>query len=477
MPVINPLDVVVSPAEMVKIGASLLMTNAYIIMRHFGESAVERGVHGILGHEGPVMCDSGGFQILRYGEIDVSDEEMVRYQESIAPDIATILDVPTGIDVSRERAEWTVRETLRRARRAVAIRSNPDVLWCGPVQGGLFTDLVVESAREIGKMEYHVHAVGSPVELMEGYRFAELVDLVMAAKLNLPPDRPVHLFGAGHPMMLSLAVLMGCDLFDSAAYALYARDGRYMTVDGTYMLDDLRELPCACPVCSSTSPEELRSSPSVERTRLLALHNLHVTFAELRAIRQAISEGSLWELVQRRCTAHPRLLGGLRRLMGHSVAIEEFDPVSKRSAFFYLGEESARRPEVTRHSRLFRERYEPEPRRTLLLLPCFEFERVSPLDPENTHLVRVMPVFGAVPEELEEIYPLSQFQVPDQPDDQALRTAAESLRDYLTRFGDRYDEIVLLNDDRWGDLLLRACAPVEKKLRVREGGENFFRKT
>lgn len=476
MPVINPLDLVISPEEMRRdFGASLLMTNAYIIMRHFGEGALERKVHGVLNYDGPVMCDSGGYQILRYGEIDVTPEEIVRYQDGIAPDIATILDVPTGIHATRERAEWTVRETLKRARQAISLRSNPDVLWCGPVQGGMFGDLVAESAREIGRMDYHVHAIGSPVELMEDYRYAELVDLVMTAKLNLPPDRPVHLFGAGHPIMLSLAVLMGCDLFDSAAYVLYAKDGRYITPQGTRLLEDLREFPCSCPTCSSTSPDELRAAPRGEMVRALARHNLHVTFAELRAIRQAIRDGRLWEHVQVRCGSHPRLLDGLRRLMRYTAEMERFDPVSKRSAFFYLGRESAMRPEVIRHARKIAERYEPEPRKTLLILPCFEFERLRPADPEGTHLLRVVPAFGVVPEELEEVYPLSQFQFPSNPDEVALSAAADSLRNFLLRFGGRYEQVLLVRDERWGDLLLRACEPVGEKLRLVEA-EDFIRK-
>ncbi|MEM2874976.1 MAG: tRNA guanosine(15) transglycosylase TgtA, partial [Candidatus Hadarchaeales archaeon] len=413
MPVINPLEMIIPPREIrEEFGASLVMTNAYIIMRHFEEEALEKKVHGVLDYDGPVMCDSGGYQILRYGDIEVSPEEIVRYQEGIAPDIATILDAPTGIDVTQERASWTVQETLERARQAVGMRSNPDVLWCGPVQGGQFRQLVEECAREMGRLDYHVHAIGSPVELMEEYRYAELVDLVMAAKLNLPPERPVHLFGAGHPMMFSLAVLMGCDLFDSAAYALYARDGRYMTAWGTFLLGELREFPCSCPVCSSTSPEELRAAPVSERVRSLARHNLHASFAEIRAIRQAIREGRLWEHVQMRCTAHPRLLEGLRKLILFSNAIERLDPVTKISAFFYLGEESLFRPEVIRHERRFRERYEPRPSKTLLILPCLEYERLRLFDPEGVHLVRLLPVFGPVPEELEEVYPLAQFQVP-----------------------------------------------------------------
>ncbi|MEM2878670.1 MAG: tRNA guanosine(15) transglycosylase TgtA [Candidatus Hadarchaeales archaeon] len=487
MPVINPVEVLIPADEMRReFGASLVMTNAYITMRRFGEDAAKRGVHGILNYDGPVMCDSGGYQILRYGDVDVTPDEIVGYQDRIAPDIATILDIPTGVDVSPERARWTVEETLKRARRAAEIRSNPNVLWCGPVQGGQFRSLVEECAREIGRLDYHIHAIGSPVELMEGYRYAELVELVMAAKLNLPQDRPVHLFGAGHPMMLSLAVLMGCDLFDSAAYALYAKDGRYITAEGTHLLKDLREFPCSCKVCSSTSPEELRAAQVDERVLMLARHNLHATFAELRAIRQAIRDGRLWEHVQMRCAAHPKMLEGLARLTGYSKAIERFDPVTKRSAFFYLGRESLSRPEVMRHRARLLERYEPEPRNNLLVLPCTEFERARVPDPEQTHVIRLLPVFGPVPEELEEIYPLSQFLMPLSDDDAAFSTAASLLREYLKKFGDRYERVLLVRNEKWEKFQVRdrsqslsvtawACEPVSGKVVFVEA-EDFVRK-
>ncbi len=434
MPVIDPSDVILSPNQMRReFGVELVMTNAYLMLRHFGEEAAKQGVHGVLGYDGPIMTDSGGYQILRYGDVEVSPEEIVRYQDAIAPDIATILDIPTGVQATKERAAETVQITLERAKQAVELRSNPKLMWCGPVQGGLFSELVAQSAREIGKLDYQLHAIGSPVELLEGYRYAKLVDLVMAAKKYLPLDRPTHLFGAGHPMMFALAVAMGCDLFDSAAYVLYARDGRYMTSEGTFHLEELSYLPCECPICAKHSPDELRRVQQDERVKLLARHNLHVTFGELRRIRQAIVEGSLGEHVELRCRAHPRLLEGLRRLARYRDFLERFDPVTKPSAFCYLGEESVNRPEVVRSWSRLNGRYEPPPLPILALLPAFGKERPKLEEPERTHLVRLIPPFGAVPEELEEIYPLGQFQVSRELDTMQIKSVAESLSRFIER--------------------------------------------
>lgn len=468
MPVIDPSDVVLSPDEIRReFGADLIITNAYLMLRHFGREAARRGVHGILNYDGPIMTDSGGYQILRYGEIGVGPEEIISYQDAIAPDIATILDVPTGARVSREHAVETVRVTLERARQAAEIRSNPKVAWCGPVQGGTFLDLVAECATEVGKFDYQLHAIGSPVELLENYRYAEIVDLVMTAKQHLPLDRPTHLFGAGHPMVLALAVAMGCDLFDSAAYVLYARDGRYMTQNKTLHLDALAFLPCECPICTEHSLEEIKNAPPEERIKLLAKHNLHVTFGELRRIRQAIVEGRLWEYVEMRCRAHPRLLDGLRRLAKYREFIERFDPVSKPSAFCYLGSESASRPEVTRYEKRLAERYEPPALPILALMPAFERERPKVENPEQTQLIRLIPPFGAVPEELEEVYPLGQFQVPQELDVWQIRSVVDSLSNYLQKYGERYEQILLFNDpQRWGSALVDACKSVAEKLKV-----------
>ena len=151
-----------------------------------------------------------------------------------------------------------------------------------------------KAGRETGELGFSFCPIGAVVPLMESYRYTDLVRVVMAAKLGLPPSACVHLFGAGHPAMFALAVAMGCDVFDSAAYALYAKDRRYLTPQGSYRLDELSELPCACRVCRDHSAQEVRESN--DAVRLLSLHNLAVSLAEISHVRQAIAEGTLWEL-------------------------------------------------------------------------------------------------------------------------------------------------------------------------------------
>jgi 7-cyano-7-deazaguanine tRNA-ribosyltransferase len=122
---------------------------------------------------------------------------------------------------------------------------------------------------------------------------------------------------------------MGADLFDSAAYAIYARDDRYLTTSGTEHLDDLAYFPCSCPVCTSHDPDEVRAMDDETRERVLAEHNLWVSMAEIRRVKAAIHEGSLLELVERRARGHPRLVDGYRALLDHVDQLEASDPVSK----------------------------------------------------------------------------------------------------------------------------------------------------
>ena len=181
---------------------------------------------------------------------------------------------------------------------------------------------------------------------MESYRYRDLVEVVTAAQKGIPVSSCVHLFGAGHPAMFALAVAMGCDIFDSAAYALYAKEGRYLTAEGSYRLHEIADLPCPCEVCRRHTASEIQQSP--EKERLLALHNLYQTLAEIARVRQAVQDGVLWELVDDRCRGHPQLLRGFRTLLSHAGDLAAFDRVSKRR-FFYRGTESCRRTEVLRY--------------------------------------------------------------------------------------------------------------------------------
>jgi 7-cyano-7-deazaguanine tRNA-ribosyltransferase len=422
LPVVNPHLPVIPPAELKAMGAGAIITNAYIFYRsrEFREQAISRGLHDVLGFDGIIMTDSGSFQLSVYGDVEVTNRETLLFQQAIGSDILVPLDIPTHPDSDRDTVLRELGVTMDRVREAREILG-PEAHLAGPLQGGLFTDLRESTGRALGEMGFVFTPVGAVVPLMESYRYRELVEVVLAAKRGVPSSSCVHLFGAGHPAMFALAVAMGCDLFDSAAYALYAKEGRYLTTHGSMKIDELSELPCSCEVCRHTTPEELRKSP--ERTRMLARHNLIVTLTEIARIRQAITDGTLWELVDERCRGHPELLRGYRTLLGHGEQLACHDRVSKRR-FFYRGSESCLRTEVIRYHAMIPRFYTGGKALVLFDRPAGDFEG------QFDAVFWFRPPFGPYPPELKETFPIGQSELPDW-DGEMVRTGCRGIRTLL----------------------------------------------
>ncbi|MFC2162924.1 tRNA guanosine(15) transglycosylase TgtA, partial [Candidatus Altiarchaeota archaeon] len=324
-----------------------LMTNAYMLLKDedLAGRALKEGIHEMLGFDGIIATDSGSYQLMVYGAVETTNKKIIEFEEGIGTDIGSFLDIPTLPDTFKPRAAKQLDETLVRAQDAL---DTGFVVNAG-IQGGRFLDLRARSAREMGAL-FPLVACGGIVPLMESYRFAELVDVIATCKQNMPADRIVHAFGLGHPMVFALATLLGCDLYDSAAYALYAQNDRYMTVYGTKRLDDLEHIPCSCPVCSEHGIK-LKALFGKDRVGALARHNLHVSLEEIRRVRQAIVDGSLWELALTRCRSHPQLMKAVDSLMKHAGWIAELDPITKNSAFYHTGIESCRRSEAINASK------------------------------------------------------------------------------------------------------------------------------
>ena len=451
MPVINPVIQTISPKRMKKeFNCKIIITNSYLIKKHFGEIP-ELDIHRLLEYPGVVMTDSGAYQILVYGGVEVTQPEIIEYQKKIGSDIAVILDIPTGWDVPREQVEYTVEETLRRAKDSLPLIESSPALWVGPIQGGKHLDLVASSAKRIGAMPFKIHALGSPTEVMERYNFPVLIDMIATAKQHIPQDRPLHLFGAGHPMMFSLAVALGCDLFDSASYALYAKDDRYMTTAGTLHIKQLTYLPCSCPICNKFSAEELRELPKGERERLIAEHNLHICMSEIATVKHAIVEGSLWDLVERRSRGHPSMASALKHLSSYREDLEKGHPGFKGHGAFYYGAESLTRPEITKHLRLIKENYKkPDNTDTLILLtppprkPFTSSTEYKSLQAETKiienptiQLCFYAAPYGVIPEHLAETYPLSQYEIATPLDLETICFTANQVAEYIKSSGHR----------------------------------------
>ncbi|MBX5321910.1 MAG: tRNA guanosine(15) transglycosylase TgtA [Candidatus Bathyarchaeota archaeon] len=482
-PVVNPAIQPIPPKRIRKeFGFEALITNAYILMKRFQNQPAEKGLHEFLGFKGVLMTDSGAYQILVYGDIKTTPKEIVDYQERIDTDIATILDWPTGWKTPRKHAEHTVNETLKRAEELFKIKTREDILWVGPVQGGRYLDLVAKSASEMGALPFHIHALGSPTEVMENYRFDVLVDMILTAKMNLPVERPLHLFGAGHPFMFSLAVALGCDFFDSAAYAIYARANRYMTETGTVRLEELEYFPCACPKCTKTTPKEVAEMPQNERQVFLAEHNLYMCISEIKRIKQAIRDGRLWEHLEFRAHGHPALFQALKKLKRYEDFIEKHSPIVKRSGLFFFGSVGLSRPEVVRHRIRLYERFTiSQNAKILVLMPqtigkpfhkSKEYKKLSKIlhsvlrgKQNGVQVCFYEAPFGVVPVELDEVYPLSQHESALPPDEETVEYVAVQVANYISC--GRYKTVLLFhNSENWNTKVLEACRRVCSEKRV-----------
>lgn len=388
-----------------------VITSSYLLRRQpaLRERAVQEGLHRMLGFPGTIMTDSGAFQQHSRGAVDASPLEMLEFQGAIGSDIATVLDMFGEPEASFPEAERTVLVTLERAKEARRLRG--EKLLAVPVQGGLHADLRALSARESSPLG-DVLAVGGIVPLMERYRFGDLARLLAAARPHLAPERPVHLFGLGHPMLFALGTLFGGDLFDSSSYHKFAQRSTLMFPEGSVPLDSLEEEVCACARCERLPLLQVKELPERERQEHLARHNLEQCSLELARVRQAIRDGELWDLAERRSTGHPALAAALEEARAHPDVFLPVEPASRRS-FHLVLPGSRQRPAVERFRR--RRRVWMEGRRVAGHVPD------RPLSPEalrhapdpSQGVWEVETPLGPVPLELSETYPTGPLVAPE----------------------------------------------------------------
>lgn len=420
-PVIDPLRQIPDLSSISSVGFKGIITNAYLFYKR--NKGVIKSIHSELSWNNIVMTDSGGYQILLYGNIDIDNRTIVNYEKAIGSDIATILDIPTGSTMSREEAERAVLETYKRGLESLPLIEDSEQLWVYPIQGAPFKDILLKSCELAVKLPYHIYAVGSPTIMLEKYRYAELIEIVALVRVNTSLDRPLHVFGVGHPMIIPFLVAIGADMFDSASYILYARDGRYLVEEGTKNIRELEYFPCACPICSKYTPQELLQMPPSMRERLLALHNLHVIYKEIRSVKQAIKENRLWELLEWRANAHPSLKEAFAVLLKYMKFIEKLSPLTSPSgrALLILSEFSYYNPKISlnikRVNEILARRIKD---RIIIVLPAYrkpyisqkEYVELSEKYKSNTcvKILFLHPILGVIPPEIAPTYPFYQHE-------------------------------------------------------------------
>jgi len=320
---------------------------------------------------------------------------------------------------------------------------NPKTLWIGPIQGGIHRDFLILSAQEMSKRSFSIYGLGSPTPIMERYIFDTLLEMIISVKQVIPLSKPLHLFGAGHPMLFPLIVAFGVDTFDSAAYALYAKNGRYITSEGSMKLSELEYFPCSCSQCSRYDPQELKNLNQYERIKVLSEHNLWICFQEIRRIKEAISEGRLWELVHARSLQHPMLHTAFKTMKKFCIDIERLSPVTKRKGLFTFNYLDSYRPEVVRHIQRFFRRCTSEKTKFIVFCPYFPnirgdiVNRLKKITNEcrrqQIRLIYYGYPYGIIPVELDDVYPLGQTTLSLPLDGESREFVSKNIKKYLRK--------------------------------------------
>ena len=419
LPVIHPVKQVLACRDIRRMGFEAVMTNAYTTFKRLRERASE-GIHRIIDFDGTIMTDSGGYQVLEFGSVDVDPLQMAAFEELLGSDVAIILDRPTGMGVTKAFASKTVSDTLAAAALTLPSLKRKDMIWTLPIQGGRYLDLVSKSAKKSGKLDFGCFALGSPVEVMESYDFALLVRMIQASKPHLPEEKPFHLFGAGHPLIIPLAVALGSDMFDSASYMLYAKQDRYIGANGTIRLEKLEYLPCTCSVCTSMNAKELKGLKKADRIVQLAKHNLAALKLVIEETKQAIWEERLWEFARAKCASHPAAFEAFKvAALSDSPSFELGTSSYKDRGIFLFDELDLHRPEISRYRKKLESTVDLSAKSRLVITPetktkpfltsdLFK-ELLDLVKLENTLVCFVSPIFGLVPAELSDIFPFSQL--------------------------------------------------------------------
>jgi queuine tRNA-ribosyltransferase len=310
-----------SPQEVRETGAGLILANTYHLMLRPGTSSVRRlgGLHEFSGWPGPILTDSGGFQVFSLAalgkitdegvtfrshvdgsRLELTPESSINAQEELGSDIMMAFDECTGKPGDRDAAEAAMHRSHHWARRSLEARRGAGALF-GIVQGGVFHDLRGQSAREICSLPFDGFAIGG-VSVGEGRD--EISGVVAATAPLLPADRPRYLMGMGAPDDLLEMVGYGIDMFDCVMPTRNARNGTLFVAGGRLNLrnhafrEDSRpvEEGCPCPACHSHSRAYLRHllvTREIYGLRLNTLHNLTHYQRLMSGVRDAIRGGDL----------------------------------------------------------------------------------------------------------------------------------------------------------------------------------------
>ena len=326
-----------SPAELKEVGAQIVLGNTFHLWLRPGTEVIAKhgGLHRFMGWDGPILTDSGGFQVFSLGAMRkiteegvkfaspingdrllLTPEESMRVQRALDSDIAMIFDDCTPHPATHKQAQKSMQLSLRWARRSKdAFAGSPNALF-GIVQGSVYEDLREESLAGLEALGFDGYAIGG---LAVGEPKEERDRVLAHTAPRLPADRPRYLMGMGTPEDLIGAVLAGVDMFDCVLPTRNARNGWLYTRHGDVKIRNARwrddpaplDARCACYACRNFSRaylHHLQKAKEILGARLNTLHNLHYYQELMRELRAAIEGGRL-------AATAAQLLAGRRLLL------------------------------------------------------------------------------------------------------------------------------------------------------------------
>lgn len=314
----------VSPADLRALGFEMLISNAYHLHLRPGAEVVREmgGLHRYMAWDGAIATDSGGFQILSLSKtrkisrdgvtfrshLDGSEHffspaRSVEVQESLGSDVMMCLDECPAHGSSREYVEKSVALTTRWAGLCREAKRQDSGALFGVVQGGVYEDLRVRSAKELLDIGFDGYSIGG---LGVGEPAAATFGAVEAVTSLLPRDGVRYLMGMGTPGDMARAAALGVDLFDCVLPTRNARNGTLFTSGGKVVIKNARyardgsplDGECGCYACANFSRSYLRHifmAGEILSLQLLTLHNLHYYSVLMRRMREAIETGGFGE--------------------------------------------------------------------------------------------------------------------------------------------------------------------------------------
>ncbi len=319
-----------SAADLKDIGCQVELSNTYHLFVRPGDELIKSlgGLHKFMTWDGPILTDSGGFQVFSltslrqikeegvhfHSHVDgrklfIGPEQSMRIQANLGSDVAMAFDecvkIPSPRDYFEQSCDRTYRWLVRCKEALAQYNAEPDAVNPGQMlfginQGGVYHDLRIRHMKQIAELDLPGYAIGG---LAVGETAQEMYDTIEAVEPYMPADRPRYLMGVGTPGNIIEGVWRGVDLFDCVMPARNGRHGHLFTKGGIlniknekYMRDELPIDPaCGCPVCRRYTRAYIRHLFTAKEAlglRLAVMHNLWFYNNLLAEIRQALEEGS-----------------------------------------------------------------------------------------------------------------------------------------------------------------------------------------